>query len=527
MVTRGTLGLRMAQQLTLTPQLQQSLRLLQLSALELAQEVEQMLADNPLLERADDDVHDAAPSDDAATEAAAPLQDDATEPETAALPHDSDAGDPLDSYSVIEADVPLAEADWSTQLDDDSGGWRADDPADAPAPSPLATEAGPGRDGRWDDDELPSAAERAPQPERLQDHLHTQALALHLTAEERAALHFLIESLNDDGYLDEPLEALAAVLLARGGHDDPEQADALLALLRRALGWLQAMDPPGVGARDLAECLRLQLRQQPDDPATRAALALCAQPLEWIARRDLRRLGSATGLPPEAVRAGLQRLAQLEPKPGRRFADVERLAIVPDVLVTVQGTRFDVQLNPAVQPRLRIHDAYARALRQHRHGDLQQRLQEARWFIKNLQQRGETLLRVARAIVQQQRSFFLHGEVGMRPLVLRDIATELGLHESTVSRVTTAKYMATPRGTFELKYFFGSALGTDSGDGASSTAVRALIRQMIADEDPAHPLSDAQIAERLKEHGIECARRTVAKYREALRIPTATLRRAR
>ncbi|MCX7815492.1 MAG: RNA polymerase factor sigma-54 [Tepidimonas ignava] len=526
MATRGTLGLRMAQQLTLTPQLQQSLRLLQLSALELAQEVEQMLADNPLLELADDDTPDAPPPDTAAPEFASEAPDDAPEPASAALSPDSEAGDPLDSYSVIEADVPLAEADWSAHLDDDSGGWRDDD-ADAPAPGPVSTDAGPGRDGRWDDDELPGAAERAPQPERLQDHLHAQALALHLTPEERAALHFLIESLNDDGYLDEPLEALAAVLLARAGHDDPEQAEALLALLRRALGWLQAMDPPGVGARDLAECLRLQLRQHPDDPAARAALALCAQPLEWIARRDLRRLGSATGLAPDEVRAGLQRLAQLEPKPGRRFADAERLVIVPDVLVTVQGTRFEVQLNPAVQPRLRIHDAYARALRQHRHGDLQQRLQEARWFIKNLQQRGETLLRVARAIVQQQRSFFLHGEVGMRPLVLRDIASELGLHESTVSRVTTAKYMATPRGTFELKYFFGSALGTDSGDGASSTAVRALIRQMIADEDPAHPLSDAQIAERLKEHGIECARRTVAKYREALRIPTATLRRAR
>jgi len=295
-------------------------------------------------------------------------------------------------------------------------------------------------------------------------------------------------------------------------------------LLRRALGWLQHMDPAGVGARDLAECLRLQIGELPNTPTARAAHVLCGQPLEWIARRDVRRLGQATGLDEETVRAALALLSRLEPKPGRRFAAAEPQVIVPDVIVTVRGTQLDVQLNPAVLPRLRVTDIYAQALRQHRSGDLQQRLQEARWFIKNLQQRFDTILRVARAIALRQRNFFLHGEVGMRPLVLRDIADELGLHESTISRVTNAKYMATPFGTYELKYFFGSSLATDAGGNASSTAVRALIKQLIAAEDPRRPLSDGQIADLLREQGIECARRTVAKYREALRIPTATLR---
>jgi RNA polymerase sigma-54 factor len=227
-------------------------------------------------------------------------------------------------------------------------------------------------------------------------------------------------------------------------------------------------------------------------------------------------------------------------KPGRRFVDVERNIVVPDVLVMQVGKtnggmtpKFRVQLNPDVMPRLKVHDIYANVLRNHRggkdsasHAALQQRLQEARWFIKNIQQRFDTILRVSTAIVERQKSFFTHGELAMRPLVLREIADELGLHESTISRVTTAKYMATPFGTFELKYFFGSGLGTESGGNASSTAVRALIKQFIASESTKKPLSDNQISEMLKEQGIECARRTVAKYREGLKIAPASLRKA-
>ena len=233
-------------------------------------------------------------------------------------------------------------------------------------------------------------------------------------------------------------------------------------------------------------------------------------------------------------RAALGVIARLEPKPGRRFTDVERHIIVPDVIVSSVGSgatqRFRVQLNPDVMPKLRVHDIYANALRGGKGGEnhqaLSARLQEARWFIKNIQQRFDTILRVSQAIVERQRNFFIHGELAMRPMVQRELADELGVHESTISRVTTAKYMATPRGTFELKYFFGSALGTEAGGNASSTAVRALIKQLIAAEDPAKPLSDSQLADMLKEQGIDCARRTVAKYREGLRIPVATLRKA-
>jgi len=300
---------------------------------------------------------------------------------------------------------------------------------------------------------------------------------------------------------------------------------------------LHHLEPTGVGARNLGECLSLQLKalqaSAQAHPACATALRICSQPLELLARRDIKRLAHSSGDSEADVRAAMALIARLEPKPGRRFVDVERNVVIPDVLVTRTGrgspARFRVQLNPDVMPRLRVHDAYAGALKAHKgegHQALQQRLQEARWFIKNIQQRFDTILRVSNAIVERQKSFFVHGELAMRPLVLREIADELGLHESTISRVTTAKYMSTPYGTFELKYFFGSALGTETGGNASSTAVRALIRQFVASENLKKPLSDSQISEMLKEQGIECARRTVAKYREALRIAPANLRKA-
>jgi RNA polymerase sigma-54 factor len=258
--------------------------------------------------------------------------------------------------------------------------------------------------------------------------------------------------------------------------------------------------------------------------------------MDLLARRDIKKLVQLSAATDAVVREAIALIGRLEPKPGRRFVDVERNVVVPDVLVVKVGTgtqaKFRVQLNADVMPRLRVHDIYANALKAHRGGGrdssnyaaLQQRLQEARWFIKNIQQRFDTILRVSNAIVERQKNFFAHGELAMRPLVLREIADELGLHESTISRVTTAKYMATPFGTFELKYFFGSGLGTESGGNASSTAVRALIKQFVSAESAKKPLSDNQLSLMLKEQGIECARRTVAKYREALKIAPANLR---
>jgi RNA polymerase sigma-54 factor len=495
------LSLRVSQHLTLTPQLQQSIRLLQLSTLELQQEVEQMLDDNPFLERDDD----AAPREEFGL-----MQADM--PATADVPDGAVGAEPEDSN--FDDAAPDWAGDGSVDLAPDDSEWGGEAPARAAASG---------------EDEV-DASELARSQESLSAFLQRQALALRLNELDRAALHYLIDSLNDDGYLEDSLEALAQGLAGT----DAEAGEALLHHFNVALGLLQSLEPAGVGARDLGECLRLQLRGHSARPELlQLAHCICSQPLDLLARRDLRRFVQLCGAAEALVREALALIARLEPKPGRRFSDVARNLVVPDVLVTNLGgaaqPRFGVQINPAVLPRLRVHDLYASALRGGKgggHAALQQRLQEARWFIKNIQQRFDTILRVSRAIVERQRSFLQHGALAMRPLVLREIADELGLHESTISRVTTAKYMATPQGTFELKYFFGSGLGTESGGQASSTAVRALIQQLVAAENPKKPLSDQKLADLLKEQGIECARRTVAKYREALKIAPTNLRKA-
>jgi RNA polymerase sigma-54 factor len=291
------------------------------------------------------------------------------------------------------------------------------------------------------------------------------------------------------------------------------------------------MEPLGVGARDLSECLTLQLRALPRSEAQMVAIIVCKQHLDLLARRDGKKLMAATGADEDLLKQAQQLILGCEPKPGRPFARAESNIIVPDVIVQKSGRNWKAVLNPDVMPKLRINDLYAQAIRGSRGGangasHLGSRLQEARWFMKNIQQRFDTILRVSQAIVERQKNFFTHGEIAMKPLVLREIADELGLHESTISRVTTAKYMATTYGTFELKYFFGSSLNTDAGGNASSTAVRALIKQLVGAEDPKKPLSDSQLSSMLEEQGIQVARRTVAKYREALRIAPANLRKA-
>jgi len=316
------------------------------------------------------------------------------------------------------------------------------------------------------------------------------------------------------------------------GSDD--EAEPLLAHLRCALRYLQSMEPTGVGARDLAECLTLQLRTLERSEAQAIAIIVCKGHLPLLARRDLKKLMAVTGADETLLREAQALIVACEPKPARPFARAEANIVIPDVIVLKSGRGWKVQLNPDVMPKLRINDLYASAIRQHRGTGalngagpgLNSRLQEARWFVKNILQRFDTIQRVSQAIVERQKSFFTHGAIAMKPLVLREIADELGLHESTISRVTTAKYMSTPFGTFELKYFFGSSLGTDAGGTASSTAVRALIRQIVAAEDPAKPLSDSQISQMLDEQGIHVARRTVAKYREALKIAPTQLRKA-
>ena len=527
---RQGLSLRVSQHLALTPQLQQSIRLLQLSTLELSSEVDQMLDDNPFLER---EATEAPREDFGLAQADAPVRSDDLEAEAATY---SGADYPAETKATAENEAPTA------TLDDDGQSWEGDGSASlAPDDSEWGGEAR-AKGNNLDGDDALDATELARSQESLQSYLHTQALSLRLGEHDRAALRFLIESLNDDGYLEDSLPALAHGLAG----DDEAQLEELVHHFTMALHLLQSLEPVGVGARDLTECLRLQLqallRADGVAPARRRLLELglriCSQPLDLLARRDIKRLMHLCDASDASLREAIALIGRLEPKPGRRFVNVERNIVVPDVLVVQVGKgnqpRFRVQLNADVMPRLRVHDIYANALRQHKaggrdassHAALQQRLQEARWFIKNIQQRFDTILRVSTAIVERQKNFFQHGELAMRPLVLREIADELGLHESTISRVTTAKYMATPFGTFELKYFFGSGLGTDSGSNASSTAVRALIKQLVAAESPKKPLSDSQLADMLKEQGIDCARRTVAKYREGLRIAPASLRKA-
>lgn len=538
---KPSLSLRVSQHLALTPQLQQSIRLLQLSTLEMAQEVEQMLDENPFLERTEES---AEREDFGLAQTDAPVSAGEQILDTTEVP----AGPPGDGPSerVSASDESSGSDELESRLDGAAPveeSWEGDGTVEmAPDDSEWGGDAPARNSGTGDGEETASAAELARSLVSLQDHLHEQARMLRLGDQDAAALYFLIESLNEDGYLDGTLPELAFAWwrLSTGASPDAELsvdvAEEAEGQLRMALGWLQAMEPSGVGARDLGECLRLQIQDLRNTPEARAALQICQQSLDLIAKRDIRRMCNLTGADDETVRGALALIAGLEPKPGRRFVDVERNVVVPDVIVVRAGRGFKVTLNPDVMPRLRVHDVYANAMRGNRggrdgggeggHAAMQQRLQEARWFIKNIQQRFDTILRVSSAIVDRQRNFFMHGELAMRPLVLREIADELGLHESTISRVTTAKYMATPFGTYELKYFFGSSLGTETGGNASSTAVRALLKQFITAEDPKKPLSDNQLSDLLKEQGIECARRTVAKYREALRIAPANLRKA-
>ena len=516
---KPTLQFRLSQHLALTPQLQQSIRLLQLSTLELHQEVEQMLEQNPFLEAEED----AGPAFEPLTERLSNAER-AGERETERAAESGSEGGGDEAATIDAAEFGGTEReDWENGTErEDFDGIR-----ETPGKSSSNSE-GEDFDGR----------DRDTAPPSLQDHLREQLSSLRLAPMDAAAVMVLIESLNDEGYLADTLEDIARQL---AGDDASEQErEDLLARLHCGRRWLQSMEPTGVGASGLGECLTLQLRTQPRCEAQMIAIIVCKQHLELLARRDLKKLMAATGADESLLREAQALIVALEPKPGRQFARAEANIVVPDVIVQKAGRGWKVVLNPDVMPKLRINDLYANVIRQQRGAGsrsgaegangvgagLNTRLQEARWFMKNILQRFDTIQRVSQAIVERQKSFFTHGAIAMKPLVLREIADELGLHESTISRVTTAKYMSTPFGTFELKYFFGSSLNTEAGGNASSTAVRALIKQIVAAEDPAKPLSDSQISQMLDEQGIQVARRTVAKYRDALKIAPTQLRKA-
>lgn len=502
---KPSLQVRLSQHLALTPQLQQSIRLLQLSTLELHQEVSQMLDMNPFLEMEED-----APVSPFET----PLERQAADKPADTASDAPDAPDAGDAATELRAD------DFgTTEREDWENGTESED-FDGIRETPSSNAAGDGDDGEGHERRAASAS--------LQDHLRAQVVGMRLSEEDRAALEVLIESLDGDGYLADPLDEIAERLAEMLGAEGAEAREALDDRLRCALNWLQSLEPLGVGARSLPECIVLQLKATPRCAARQVAIRVAEQYLELLAKRDTKRLCALTGADEKLLREAQELIRTCEPKPGRPFSNAESNIVVPDVIVRKTGRGISVMLNPDVMPKLRINDIYAQAAKGQRGASanpgLSGRLQEARWFVKNIQQRFDTILRVSKAIVERQKGFFTHGAIAMKPLVLREIADELGLHESTISRVTTAKYMTTPQGTFELKYFFGSSLNTEAGGNASSTAVRALIQQFVSAEDGKKPLSDNQLSTMLEEQGIQVARRTVAKYREALKIAPAGLR---
>ena len=505
---KPSLQLKLTQHLALTPQLQQSIRLLQLSTLELNQELEQVLADNPLLERLDDPMDSCVRLDAGGSmESARPAS------EAGLLAGETGERGPRD------AGGPESEAD----RDQGAGAAGEDERNDHESSADWGSDSR--GSGSGEDDDERTMPQLAASGRSLRDHLASQLASTQSTPRDRGLVTLLIDNLNDDGYLEASLEELAEML--------PPELEIEPEAFATALTLLQSFDPPGVGARDLQESVLLQLAALPparsaDEEATRAlARAIAQDHLALLAAKDFVRLKRALRCDDEELRCAQALIRRLNPRPGAAFSIDEPTYVVPDVIVRRTRAGWQASLNPDVLPKLRVNDVYAQILRRNRgsgSGGLSAQLQEARWLIKNVQQRFETILRVAQAIVERQRAFFSHGAVAMRPLVLREIAEELGLHESTVSRVTTQKFMLTPYGTFELKYFFGSHVATDAGGAASSTAIRALIKELVAAEDPHQPLSDSRIAELLGEQGIVVARRTVAKYREGARIPPVAQR---
>jgi RNA polymerase sigma-54 factor len=489
MSMKPTLQLKLSQHLTLTPQLQQSIKLLQLSTLDLNQEIERFLLENPMLEREDAPV---AGEYTLAPPIANPTPTDSTEP--AGGERNSSSENNNEGSSASDDNTFEDNFDWSNGNGSGSGSGNKSDDDDT------------------DFQDIQAASTS------LRNYLDTQIALSPLTDRDRMLVRFIIEALDDDGYLHQSLEDLFELLPPELGF---EQEDLLI-----ALHFVQQLEPAGIAARTPQECLGLQLRTLPASPVRDLALVIAEQHLELLAERNFTKLKRLTSCDDDALRAAQTLIRSLDPHPGSRHSSGETHYVLPDVVVRKIRGRWTVMLNQEAMPRLRINQIYANLLQQNRGqaGGLASQLQEARWLIKNVQQRFDTILRVSQAIVDQQRQFFDHGEVAMRPLTLREIADQLELHESTVSRVTTQKYMATPRGVLELKYFFGSHVATEAGGEASSTAIRALIRQLIDAEDRIKPLSDAKIADLLGQQGIVVARRTVAKYRESLSIPPVSLR---
>ena len=485
---KQSLQLKLSQHLTLTPQLQLSIKLLQLSTVDLNQELERYLLENPLLERVES------------------------------------SGDPLElapNFSNGSDFKANGTSETSIAPTTDSGSGDSDDRGEQSFDSGMddgTNYASASR--RSEDDEDSEFSQVAAAEPTLQESLINQLSLMPLPERDKRLAMILIAHLDEDGYLTHNMDDLCAMIAE---HMEVEPDDLLIALRR-----VQALEPTGVAARSLSECLALQLRALPGNtPQRDRALQVVDQHLDVLAARDFVKLKRLLRCDDQEVKQVRELIVSLDPKPSRNFGQGDIRYVIADVIVKKIGGKWAAQLNSEAMPKLRVNKLYADLLHKSRDSDgknLAGQLQEARWLIKNVQQRFDTILRVTQAIVERQRHFFDHGEVAMRPLVLREIADQVGLHESTISRVTTQKYMLTPRGIFELKYFFGSSVTTDEGGACSSIAIRALIKQLVHAEDTKKPLSDHRISDILGQQGIVVARRTVAKYREAMQIRPANLR---
>ena len=469
------LQLRLSQQLAMTPQLQQAIRLLQLSTLELQQELQQALESNPLLEQID--THEEIDTRE--------TQDSET----------LDTADALEQKEMPE-ELPL-DASWDTI-------YTAGTPS--------------GTSGDYIDDELPVYQGETTQT--LQDYLMWQVELTPFSDTDRAIATSIVDAVDDTGYLTVPLED---ILESMG--DEEIDIDEVEAVLKR----VQRFDPVGVAAKDLRDCLLIQLSQfDKTTPWLEEARLIISDHLDLLANHDFRTLMRVTRLKEDVLKEAVNLIQSLDPRPGQSIQTGEPEYVIPDVLVRKHNGHWTVELNSDSIPRLQINQHYASMCNNARNdGDSQfirSNLQDAKWLIKSLESRNDTLLRVSRCIVEQQQAFFEQGEEYMKPMVLADIAQAVEMHESTISRVTTQKYLHSPRGIFELKYFFSSHVNTEGGGEASSTAIRALVKKLIAAENPAKPLSDSKLTSLLSEQGIMVARRTVAKYRESLSIPPSNQR---
>jgi RNA polymerase sigma-54 factor len=467
-VLKTSLQLRMSQQLTMTPQLQQAIRLLQMPALELQAHIRELLESNVMLEAEED------------PEATQSFDDLGATPD-----------------ELASAEASSAEQEPRVEVIDD--GWE--NLSAAPA------------DSSWNGEEDDRAQEFTDdRGQTLQEHLGWQLGLAHLDDRGTAIGRAIIDATNDDGYLTDSLDAIAATLR-------PE-INASPGEIEQVLAVVQAFDPPGVAARDLGECLALQLRSlDAGTPGLHCALRIAESGLEALAERDLPALQRQLACPEEEIEQGIALVRACHPRPGAQISAAKAEYVVPDVLVRRSPGGWTVEMNASTLPRVRVNDAYAAIIgRAAGHATLRAQLQEAKWLLKSLEIRHDTLMKVARTIVERQTEFLEHGEEAMKPMILRDVAEAIGMHESTISRVTSGKYMHTPRGVFELRYFFSSHVGDGAGNETSSTAIRAKIRKLIRDEPAGAPLSDNRLAELLSKEGIPVARRTVAKYREAMGI---------